>query len=130
VGLIGDKPDSHMLFMVGTNNLVKEHPEDILKKYEDLMAAIKERKYRKVSMVGILTRADREKNEDWIEYVDCKRFTVNMGLEDLCKENGFEYLDADIEGRHMLDWKGLHLNHRGQEAVAKQVFKHCRNFLN
>lgn len=130
VRLIGDKPESHMVFMVGTNNLLKDHPEEIALKYKALMKTVKERKYRKVSMIGILARLDRGRTRDWNEYIDCKRYTVNMELEALCKENGIEFLDIEIDRRRNLDWKGLHLNYHGQDAVAKKVFVHCVNSLN
>src|SRR5271155_3072040 len=109
VGLVGDKPDSHMVFMVGTNNLEKDHAETIVRKYGELIGEIKKRKYKNVSMVGILARADKGRDQDWKEYIECKRFSVNLELEDLCKENNIEYIDAEIDTRCMLDWKGLHL---------------------
>jgi GDSL-like Lipase/Acylhydrolase family len=130
VKIVGDKPESHVVFMVGTNNLVNDYPETIMDKYEKLIEAIKDRCYRKVSIVGILPRADYWMSSDRQEYIDCKRFAVNMDLKELCVENDIEFVDIDIDTRRMLDRKGLHLNYRGQEVVAKKIFTHCQQFLN
>jgi hypothetical protein len=132
VALVGDKPESHVVFMVGTNNLIKEDRDEMMRKYRDLMEAIKERKYKKVSFVGILPRADPWMSWDRWEVIDAKRLTVNLDLARLCVENGVEYLDIaeTVKVKSMIDNRGLHLNRRGQEHVAREVFDHCYKFLN
>jgi GDSL-like Lipase/Acylhydrolase family len=130
VNLIGEKSESHVVFMVGTNNLLNDHPEEICSKYKDLIKAITQQNYRKTSFVGILPRADHWMTKDKEDYIDAKRVAVNMDLAELCSENGIEYVDVEIDKARMLDRKGLHLNYRGQDVVAQQVFKHCQKFLN
>ena len=127
---IGDRPDSHMVFMVGTNNLVKDQQETMLEKYDKLIEKIKERKYRKVSLVGILERNDFWMHADRKEFIDCKRIGLNLDLAEMCVENGIEFVDVEIEAQGMLDRKGLHLNERGQDFVAGKIFQHCRKYLN
>jgi GDSL-like Lipase/Acylhydrolase family len=118
------------VFMVGTNNLLNDHPEEICSKYKDLITVIMKQKYRKTSFVGILPRADHWMNKDKEDYIDAKRVAVNMDLAELCSENGIEYVDVEIDKARMLDRKGLHLNYRGQDVVAQKIFKHCQKFLN
>ena len=130
VEAIGDRPESHMVFMVGTNNLIKDQQETMLEKYGTLIEKIKERNYRKVSVVGILERNDFWMRTDRREFIDCKRIGVNLDLAEMCVENGIEFVDVEIEAQSMLDRKGLHLNEMGQDFVAGRIFKHCRKYLN
>lgn len=130
VELLKDKPDSHMVFMVGTNNLVKDQQEVIMKKYGKLIDKIKEKKFRKVSIVSILERADKWMDEDRYEITDSKRIGINLDLAEMCSERGIEFVDVSIVAKSMLSWKGLHLNERGQDFVARRIFQHCRKFLN
>jgi hypothetical protein len=124
VGIIGDKPDSHIALMVGTNNLKCDGTEEMMKKYSDLISEVKRRKYRQVSMVGILERRDTNRS------MDIKRVSINRRLKALCETNGIAYLDVDIDGVGMLGRDGLHLNWRGCETVGKAIFKHAVSYLN
>ena len=130
VQLLKDKPDSHMVFMVGTNNLVNDQHEVMLEKYGKLIATVKEKKFRKASIVSILERADKWMHTDRREFIDCKRIGMNLDLAEMCAENGLEFVDVGIDAESMLTWKGLHLNERGQDFVAERIFKHCRKYLN
>ena len=134
------RDESHLVVMVGTNNLKGEGTEVIMNKYKDLIETMKEVKCRKLTMVGILTRGDEN------EYLESKRIGLNQRLSELCARNGVEFVDPSnfydainagkpaqerrrIETR-VLDRWGLHLNEWGQEQVARILFKHCVEFLN
>ena len=58
LSIIGDKPKSHIVVVCGTNNLKFDSCEDIQRKYKELMGTLKGNRYRKVSVMGILTRED------------------------------------------------------------------------
>ena len=58
VKVIGDRPESHVVIMVGTNNLKYDDAETMLAKYRELIDELNARKYRKLSIVGILQRFD------------------------------------------------------------------------
>jgi hypothetical protein len=128
--LIGDKPDSHVIVMAGTNNLRTDGTEIIMKKYRQLLEELVKLRLRKVSLIGILPRKDIWGDEDYIDYMESKRISINMRLRDLCKEYKFEFLDVDINRNTMLDRKGLHLNNFGQDTVARAVFRHSKLYLN
>lgn len=134
------REDSHLLVMVGTNNLKGEGTEVIMSKYKELVATMKEVKCKKLSIVGILTRGDEN------EYLESKRIGLNLRLGKLCAKNGVEFLDPSsiydtvsagrpeterkrVETR-VLDRWGLHLNAWGQDQVARVLFKHCVKYLN
>ena len=134
------RDESHLVVMVGTNNLKGEGTEVIMNKYKELIETMKEVKCRKLTTVGILTRGDEN------EYLESKRIGLNQRLSELCARNGVEFVDPSgvydtinagrpaqerrrIETR-VLDRWGLHLNEWGQEQVARVLFKHCVKFLN
>ena len=48
----------------------------------------------------------------------------------MCEAKGCGFLEVDIDKEQMLDRKGLHLNYKGQERVARAIFKHCTSSLN
>jgi hypothetical protein len=123
IQVIGDKPMSHVVVMVGTNNLESEGSERIVARYKDLISEIKRHSYRKVSFVGILTRKHVS------EYINSKRIGVNMRLKKLCEEAGFGFVEKDVVS-DQLHSDGIHLNTEGQNEVARMVFWHCMKFLN
>jgi len=51
-----DKVDSHIVVMVGTNNLRSDGTQLIMRNYEDLVRKLKTKSYRKISIVEILKR--------------------------------------------------------------------------
>src|SRR5271163_4317110 len=131
--------ESHLVVMVGTNNLKSEGTEIITRKYEELVDQIKEEKCKKVSMVGILTRGDED------QYLESKRIALNMRLKKLCEKNAVDFVDPieiyetvcrgrpeerrEIETR-VLDRWGLRLSDWGQDQVARVLFRHCTRNLN
>ena len=119
-----DKAGSHIVVMVGTNNLKSDGTELIMSKYKDLVRQLKAGCFRKITMVGILSRNDLS------NYNDSKRMAMNIQLKELCVQNSIEFLEIRIVKEKMLDRKGLHLNFSGQDTVARCIFKHCLKFLN
>ena len=123
LGVIGDKPESHMVIVVGTNNLKKDGTELIMARFRSLISELRKYRYRKVSFVGILRRTDVS------SYIDSKRLGINLRLQRLCVENEYGYVERDIVSGQ-LDRDGLHLNAEGQDVVARTIFRHCKQFLN
>ena len=132
------REDTHLVVMVGTNNLSRDYTEMIMDKYKDLLKSLKENRTRKVTVVGIMRRGKDD------AYIEGKRRSLNVRLQDLCNEAGVEFVDphtiykciwertarecSDVDMR-VLDRGGLHLNHWGQHEVASVLFKHCVSFL-
>jgi lysophospholipase L1-like esterase len=123
LGVIGDKPESHVVIVVGTNNLKKDGTELIMARFRSLISELRKYRYRKVSFVGILRRTDVS------SYIDSKRLSLNLRLQRLCVENEYGYVERDLVSEH-LDRDGLHLNAEGQDVVARTIFRHCKQFLN
>jgi hypothetical protein len=121
--VIGDKPQSHVVLMVGTNNLIAEGTELIMKRYRGLVKEGLKHQYRRLSIVGILRRKDVGK------YIDSKRMGINLRLKKLCDENGIGFIERDVVSDH-LGRDGLHLNAVGQEEVGRAIIKHCSQYLN
>ena len=119
-----DKARSHIVVMVGTNNLKSDGTELIMSNYKDLVRQLKAGGFRKITMVGILGRNDLS------NYNDSKRMAMNIQLKELCVQNSIEFLEIGIVKEKILDRKGLHLNFIGQDTVARCIFKHCLKFLN
>ena len=55
---IGDRPESHVMVMVGTNNLQVDRTEVMVEKYEKLVSDLKARDYKSVSMVSLVKWRD------------------------------------------------------------------------
>jgi len=120
---IGEKPDSHVVLMIGTNNLKGEGSETILEKYEELIDAVKVLKYRKLSFVSIPERRDIS------DFQNSRRLGVNRRLEAMCAIKNVGFVDvSNVE--ELLGKDGLHLNFRGQDSVARDIFRHCILHLN
>lgn len=130
------REDSHVVAVVGTNNLGSDGTEIIRSKYREMLKMLSEVKCKKVSVVGIFRRAKDD------GYTESKRLAVNVCLSELCGEFKVEYIDPEVIYRavsgsgpvqptrtQMLDRGGLHLNDWGQEKVAAFIFKHCVSFL-
>lgn len=118
-----DNPVSHLVIMVGTNDIKKGGSEETISKYRELIEIVKTKKHRQVSMVGILRR------RDLVGLNDSRRIGINLRLAELCKENNFGYIYKELQDRQ-LGRDGLHLNWKGQDAVAREIFKHCIPYLN
>ena len=123
VGRIGDKPGSHMVVMAGTNNLKSNTYVEIMASYKKLISELKQHSYRRISMIGILRRKDVG------GYLNSKRIGINLSLKDLCQANDICYLDRDITVGQLSN-DGLHLSAVGQDEVAREIFRHCKKYLN
>jgi hypothetical protein len=119
---LGDKPESHLVLVVGTNNLCKEGSEVIRKRFQSLMGELRKHRFRKVSFVGILRRKVNS-------YLDSRRMGINLMLRRMCEENGMGFVDEDVDLGHLAR-DGLHLNAEGADYMARAVFSHYRQYLN
>src|SRR6266496_4581900 len=73
--------ESHIVVLVGTNNLKSDGTTMIMNKYKDLVNQLKAKRFRKVSILGILARNDLS------NYNNSKRIAMNIQLKELCKKN-------------------------------------------
>ena len=130
--------DSHLVVMVGTNNLKSGTTENIARRYKELVSEMKKLSCRKLSMIGILTRGDED------EWLQGKRISINLSLQNLCEENEIEFMDTvhmydsicareNIDRNRVelevLDENGLHLNEWGKDQMARSIFKHCIKYI-
>ena len=120
---MGEKPDSHVVVMVGTNNLKYDGSEEILGKYEKLMDTAKQLKYRKVSFVGILERRDVN------SFQNNRRRGVNERLKNKCASKDIGFIEISNVEQYLAK-DGLHLNYRGQDIAARKIFSSCKKYLN
>ena len=79
-------------------------------------------KNRRVSMVGIPNRFDLS------GYQNSRRIGVNLQLEKMCRELDIEFITYEPY-RSRIAKDGLHLNHVGQDELARKIFEHCKSFL-
>lgn len=122
IASLQDNEDRHLVVLVGTNNIQNETSETIKQKYKSLLEASKKVKNRKVSVIGIPRRFDLT------AYQNSRRIGVNLGVENLCKELGIEFILHEPY-RSRLAKDGLHFNNIGQDELARKIFGHCLSFL-
>ena len=109
----------NIVVMASTNNITCNGTEEMLRKYKSLIDAAKGRSYKRVVMVGMLTRCDIG------PFFESKRLAVNLQLKKMCAENEVEFLDVDFyKDREMYLWKDLlHLNDAGADLVGRLIYK-------
>lgn len=110
--------DDTLIVQVGTNNLRMDETDEMMSKYEEMIHQLKVERQGKVVVMGILPR------QDISEALDSKRVEVNRRLKRMCEEEEVKYCEVEFN-----PWKGgflgsdgLHLNARGADMVARQVF--------
>ena len=129
----------HAVLCVGTNNLIVDGSEMIMRKYRELFESLRAKNCKRVSIVGMFYRSDVE------EYLDSKRVSVNLRLGELCREFGYIYIcPREVLGRlsisekktvsdvmrRVLNSSGLHFNVWGQNRLARLIFQSCVKYLN
>src|SRR6218665_2843110 len=107
-----------VIVQVGTNNLRINETEEMRKKYYEMIQGLKAERLGEVLVMGILPR------QDLSEALDSKRVEVNMRLKEMCVESKVRYCDVEFNlwRGGFLVRDGLHLNARGADMVARQVF--------
>jgi len=120
---LGDREHSHLILMVGTNNLKLDGTEEMVGKYKELISVAKEYKYRQISLVSILDRKDVS------NFHDCRSNIVNSRLKETCEAAGVGFIQIS-NVRNFLSNDGLHLNAVGQDLVARHIFAHVKQHLN
>jgi hypothetical protein len=122
ISKLGSREDRHLVVLVGTNNIEREGNIGIMDKYRKLLEECGKVSNRKVSLIGIPRRSDLG------SYEDSRRIGVNLWLEELCSEFGAGFLAWEPRD-NMLARDGLHLNEAGQDALGREIFRHCKTFL-
>ena len=122
IELLKDNPDRHLVILVGTNNVQNETSETIRTKYKSLLETSKKVKNRRVSVIGIPRRFDLS------GYQNSRRIGVNLQLEKMCSELEIDFIEHEPY-RSRIARDGLHLNHVGQDELARKIFEHCKSFL-
>jgi hypothetical protein len=131
--------DKNVVLCVGTNNLISDGTEVIMRKYREFFETLRSKNCKAVSFAGIFYR------EDVGYYTHCKRLSINLRLVELCREFGFNYICprsiaseisktvgrtvCDVESR-ILNKSRLHFNEWGQGRIARLIFSHCIKNLN
>src|SRR6218665_1309126 len=109
-----------VIVQVGTNNLrtCMDETEEMMQKYEEMIQRLKEERLGEVVVMGILPR------QDLSEALDSKRVEVNRRLKEMCGGSKVRYCDVEFNPWRggFLGRDGLHLNARGADMVARQVF--------
>src|SRR6218665_2384886 len=113
----GDKEEV-VIVQVGTNNLRMDETEEMMKKYEEMIQRLKEERLGEVVVMGILPR------QDLSEALGSKRVEVNGRLKQMCGDGRVRYCEVEFNPWRggYLGSDGLHLNARGADMVARQVF--------
>jgi hypothetical protein len=120
---LGDKPDSQVVLMVGTNNLQKDGSEVMIQKYEKLIKQAQRNRFKKISLVSILRR------DDISEFTNSRRLGLNLRLKDICEKEGVDFIDHDLVTEH-LGRDRIHLSRLGQDEIARIIFRRCKKHLN
>jgi lysophospholipase L1-like esterase len=119
--VLGDRPESHIVVMVGSNNLRSDCVLVMMRKYGELIEELQRHRYRKVSIVGVLQRRDCEAG---------KIMSLNQQLKALCEQKGVGFVEAGVDRLRMLGRDGVHLNWKGCDVVARAIFNHSCSSLN
>jgi hypothetical protein len=120
---MGDKPDSQVVVVVGTNNLKSDGSVVMLDEYEDLIKTAQGLRYKKLSFASIPERKDVG------DFHNSRRLGVNDGLKKMCAEKGVGFIEISNVRQH-LGHDDLHLNYVGQDKVAYEIFTHCKQYSN
>ena len=89
--------ESHIVLMVGTNNLKSNGTTMMMSKYKDLVNQLKAKRFRRTSIVEILAR------NDLLNYMNSKRIAMNIQLKELCMKNDIDFLEVVSHKDTMLD---------------------------
>ena len=120
--VLGDRPNNNVVVMVGTNNLQNDRAEVMMEKFGKLVSDLKVRKYKTVSLVGLVKRRDSR--------FDREVLVTNRKLKELCGREGIGFVEPGIDSRTMLGKDGVHLNWRSCDRVARAIFRHSCGALN
>src|SRR6218665_1804798 len=92
--------------------------DEMMKKYEEMTQRLKEERLGEVVVMGIMPRQDQS------EALEGKRVEVNGRLKQMCGDGRVRYCEVEFDPWRggYLGRDGLHLNARGVDMVARQVF--------
>ena len=103
--------------VVGTNNLRRDHTDDILLKYRTMIRTFAARR-KKVFVCGLLPRYDDSADFSLFR----KMSGINRELKHLCAEEGSQYFDVwehFCSDRSLYSRDGLHLNMVGKARFGR-----------
>ena len=110
----GSDRNATVIVHVGSNDVVKQRSEELMKKYEILIRTLKESGRRGV-VSAILPRVGV--SSDWLS----RAIGINTRVEGLCRENGMHFIDnweVFYGRRDLFQRDGVHLNICGVECLA------------
>ena len=110
------KKDSCLVVCAGSNDTFNKRAasEDIIKKYRQLLAAMKEKSNR-CFITGILPRMNAN------NYDLSRAIGINTRLQSMCEDAGVAFIDtwdAFIENRSYFMKDRIHLNRKGSKKLA------------
>ena len=118
--IVGSGKGGSVLVHVGTNNVEREGTTAIVRKYRQLVRALKQTRVEQVILSGILPVMGRRGNK----YRNCRGMAINMLVQKLCREEevGFVDLWGSFAGRADMYMKdGLHLSGKGAAVFADEL---------
>ena len=110
----GSGQDSVVVVHVGTNDMERARPVDLVNRYRALLKKMRE-SGRKCVLSGILPRVGS--SAEW----DARALRMNSEVQDMCEEAGVLFMDGwdMFYGRRELFARdGLHLSRRGMESFS------------
>ena len=114
------KKSNKIIIHAGTNNLKKDNPKEVMKKFEKLITGVKsDHPNVDITLSSIIKRSD---NKD----LNQKIHKVNELLKSYCEVNNFGFINNDNIPEQFLNSGGLHLNHRGIQALVSNF----RSYIN
>ena len=118
--IVGSGKGGSVLVHVGTNNVEREGTTAIVRKYRQLVRALKQTRVEQVILSGILQVMGRRGHK----YRNCRGMAINMLVQKLCREEevGFVDLWGSFVGRADMYMKdGLHLSGKGAAVFADKL---------
>jgi hypothetical protein len=106
---------------VGTNNLISDSTEEMMKKYRQLIKELKDMRLKRIVMMGILPRKNSK--------LEFKRRTTNRQLRQMCEDEGVDYLEVRFNAwmDQCLGKDGLHLNFKGADMTARRIYREVQS---
>ena len=112
------EPDE-IIVHVGTNDLQHKTARQVAESIVNLCDNITQNCASKVTVSGIICRADEDLNKKVLE--------TNKILRTFTTNRNWAFIDNSRITKDYLDNSGLHLNERGSTALAKNLTRHLYN---
>jgi len=114
--ILQEEKPSTVIVHAGTNN--NNDPEHvIINKTHHLATTLQQAGVARIALSGIIGRANGDSERT------CR---INLGVAQVCRNNGWQYIDNNNIGPHYLSSDGVHLNRSGTILLAKNMIAYLR----